>query len=111
MTDDTPPWIVDGKYRPELQYTRFEEHLDNAVYCLVGDGPMRVRLGRAMYALASLRQEDIPERLRPRFNEIKSQLRGRAEYFSFRLPYVNMRAPRSARIAREILKLYIDLYR
>jgi hypothetical protein len=94
---------------PELAYTRLEEHLRQAVHCLVGDGPMRVRLGLAMISLAQLQPTDVPETLRQRFEQIVSQLRESAEYFSFRMPYVNMRKPRSGRIAREIFDLYIKL--
>lgn len=105
------PQLGFGKDRPELTSTRLEEHLRNAVHCLVGDGPMRVRLGLAMNSLARLLPADIPEALRPRFDGILRQLKECAEKdVNHRIRYVNMRKPRSGRIASEIFDLYIKLW-
>jgi hypothetical protein len=101
---------VSHKYRADISHTRLEEHLRQAVHCLVGEEPIGVRLGHARAALAVLHPADIPEALRSRLELIRSRLDEHAEKnASDRTPSINMNSPGAVNSAREIVELYIKL--
>ena len=86
------------------------EKFYQAVDCLVGEKPMRKRLGYALAALATLTPDDVPLALRDRFVAVKASLTGPLlRQFSYKPNEVMLRSPRSGRLAREIFSIYIDL--
>lgn len=91
------------------QHRYARQKLLQAVESLVGDSKMRNRLGCALTHLALLAPEDFPEELRLRFKKIMKQLNDSRVEFAYKHCEVNAQAPRSGRIAREILDIYVTL--
>jgi hypothetical protein len=81
-----------------------------AVNVLVGDGAMSTRLGYAYGLLAQLQSDqELPERLRPRFRKLMKDLGDRADEGTHRPVRIITRAPKSGMLASEILSIYIEL--
>jgi hypothetical protein len=88
-------------------YDYARKRLWEALYALVGDGPMRKRLAGARKSLTGMVIEDeLPEELHEEYNEIMHYLNERLIHFSFKSSEINARAPGSGAIARRILGLY-----
>jgi hypothetical protein len=88
-------------------YNYARQCLWEALYALVGDGPMRKRLAGAHERLIGLVIEDeLPEEMHDEFNEIMHYLNERVIHFSHKTLEINARAPGSGAIARRILRLY-----
>jgi hypothetical protein len=99
---------VGGTTMQEYRYA--QQKLWEAIYALVGDGPIRDRLGYALTTLIVLRPEhDIPDHLRDKFSTLMADLTKRAITYSYRSTRVNTRRPKSGYMARTILELYTSL--
>jgi hypothetical protein len=80
------------------------------VHVLVGDGTARVRLGYAYGLLAQLQPDrDLPEELRPRFKKLMKDLSDRADEGKHRPVRIITSAPKSGKLAEEIMSLYTAL--
>jgi hypothetical protein len=91
-------------------YTYARQKLWEAVNVLVGDLPMKKRLGYARGLLLLLEPEkDLPEHLRSRFQALVEDLNKRVVHWDFRPSWVVSRHPKSGRMAEEILSLYTEL--
>jgi len=92
------------------QYRYALQKLWEAIYVLVGDGPIRDRLGYAFILLATLQPEhDLPEHLRGTFCTLMADLTNRKINYSYRSPRINTRHPKSGNMAKTILELYTSL--
>jgi hypothetical protein len=93
---------------PEYRYA--QQKLWEAIYILVGDGPIRDRLGHALTVLVVLQPEqDIPGHLHGKFCTLMADLTKRAMTYSYRSTRINTRPPKSGKMAKTILELYTDL--
>jgi hypothetical protein len=80
-----------------------------ATHSLITSNRMRTRLGFALFLLSQLQSNQLPEKLRPRFEGLIKQLRDRRVPFPHKMCEVNMRAPLSDKIAKEIFDLFVAL--
>jgi hypothetical protein len=91
-------------------YRYARQKLWQAVDCLVGDGPLRLRLGYAYTTLLILNADnDLPAELRDRFTALMQALDARADNEAHGPVTINTRAPKAGRLAGEVLSLYIAL--
>lgn len=92
------------------QYSYALQKLWEAIYVLVGDGPIRDRLGYAFILLLTLQPEhDLPEHLRGKFCTLMADLNKRKITYTYRSTRINTRRPKSGHMATTILELYIEL--
>jgi hypothetical protein len=75
----------------------------------VGDGSIKERLGYAHTHLLMLKPDNLPERLRERFEALVAALNSKVEHFSYKPSIVQMRRPQSGRVAEEILSIFVEL--
>jgi len=92
------------------QYRHAQQKLWEAIDVLVGDGPIRDRLGDAFILLQVLiPEQEIPERLRKKFSALMADFTKRAITYSYRSTQINTRHPKSGNMARTVLALYTEL--
>ncbi|CCB64830.1 hypothetical protein [Hyphomicrobium sp. MC1] len=101
---------VDGGLEAGSQYSYSRKKLWEALYSLVGDGPMDQRLGHAFTHLLILQSNnDMPESLREKFQSLMSNLERHAFHSRTEPVKIRMKSPDADRAAEEILSLYTDL--
>jgi hypothetical protein len=92
------------------EYGYAREKLWAALDTLVGDGTIQYRLGNALTQLVRLRpKEDFPEELREEFSTLMADLTKRVIHSEWRSSWINTRRPKSGRMAKTVLSLYISL--
>jgi hypothetical protein len=98
------------EYTSRRRWDSARKKVWEAVYVLVGEGTVRERLGYAYGLLAQLQpDEDLPAEVRPQFEKLMKHLRDRANEGTHGPVLTIANAPRSRKLAEDILSIYVAL--